>query len=298
MSRFLGAQRAANADLAGPLGHGGQHDVHDADAAHQQGDGGDGAQHDVENALGLLGLPEQLQRDDDLVIVLIVEAAQQGLDLRVGGFHRSQVAHLDGDLVELHLFRLEAARCAPDEDFAEAGAGGAQGDIDIVIERLAFHFAGLAALFRLAALLHEADDLVVESVDLYRMLERVLVREEAAGQSGGDDANVVHVLLVVVRQEPPAHQRCAGHLIIEWECADDLAGNLIALKPDIFADDAHGQDARDAGNGAEQACGVVVGEAVLELRAAPAALLCWRDCSGGLRLRIRILLLPSRLMAS
>ena len=37
----LGPQRAADADLAGALGDRGQHDVHDADAAHQQRDAGD-----------------------------------------------------------------------------------------------------------------------------------------------------------------------------------------------------------------------------------------------------------------
>ena len=35
----------ADADLPGALRHRHQHDVHDADAAHHQGDGGDAAQH-------------------------------------------------------------------------------------------------------------------------------------------------------------------------------------------------------------------------------------------------------------
>ena len=39
----LGPQGAADADLAGPLGDGRQHDVHDADAADQQRDRGDRA---------------------------------------------------------------------------------------------------------------------------------------------------------------------------------------------------------------------------------------------------------------
>ena len=41
----LGADGPADADLPGALGDRHQHDVHDADAAHQQGDGGDAAQH-------------------------------------------------------------------------------------------------------------------------------------------------------------------------------------------------------------------------------------------------------------
>ena len=51
MSRLLGAQRAANADLARALGDGGQHDVHDADAADQQGNAGDQHQQQVEHHL-------------------------------------------------------------------------------------------------------------------------------------------------------------------------------------------------------------------------------------------------------
>ena len=44
----LGADGFAHADLARALGDRHQHDVHDADAAHQQGDAGDAAQQDVE----------------------------------------------------------------------------------------------------------------------------------------------------------------------------------------------------------------------------------------------------------
>ena len=44
---LLGAQGAADADLAGALGHGGQHDVHDADAADQQRDRRDRPQDDA-----------------------------------------------------------------------------------------------------------------------------------------------------------------------------------------------------------------------------------------------------------
>ena len=43
---LLGAQRFSDADLPCPLRDGHQHDVHNADAAHQQGNGGDGHQHD------------------------------------------------------------------------------------------------------------------------------------------------------------------------------------------------------------------------------------------------------------
>ena len=38
------ADGQADADLARPLGHGDEHDVHDADAADEQADAGDGGQ--------------------------------------------------------------------------------------------------------------------------------------------------------------------------------------------------------------------------------------------------------------
>ena len=55
----LAPQGAADADLAGPLGDGGQHDVHDADAADEQRDGGDQAHEQHEHELGDAGLLEQ-----------------------------------------------------------------------------------------------------------------------------------------------------------------------------------------------------------------------------------------------
>jgi hypothetical protein len=54
----FGTEAAADANLAGTLHHGGQHDTHGVDAAH----------HHVEDALGLLTPAEQLDGDDDLGI--------------------------------------------------------------------------------------------------------------------------------------------------------------------------------------------------------------------------------------
>src|SRR5690606_10565785 len=54
-----GAQRAPDADLAGPLGDGREHDVHDADAADEQGDAGDGGD---DGAVGHGGAPGVLEQ--------------------------------------------------------------------------------------------------------------------------------------------------------------------------------------------------------------------------------------------
>ena len=44
--------------IRGAFGHGGQHDVHDADATHNQADAGNRAKHNIENAFGLFGLAQ------------------------------------------------------------------------------------------------------------------------------------------------------------------------------------------------------------------------------------------------
>ena len=51
MSALAGADRLADADLAGPLGDGDEHDVHDADAADEQRDRRDGAEQDGEDVV-------------------------------------------------------------------------------------------------------------------------------------------------------------------------------------------------------------------------------------------------------
>ena len=53
------AHRAPHPDLARPLEHGGEHDVHDPDAAHEQRDRGDRPHHHVEEPLGAPALLEQ-----------------------------------------------------------------------------------------------------------------------------------------------------------------------------------------------------------------------------------------------
>ena len=83
MSLAARADGPADADLARPLEHRGQHDVHDADAAHQQRDAGDGAHDDVEQALGLAALRQQRLGHDDLVVVdAAVDAVEQRPDHR------------------------------------------------------------------------------------------------------------------------------------------------------------------------------------------------------------------------
>ena len=85
MSACARPDGAAHADLARPLEHRGQHDVHDADAADQQRDAGDAAHHDVEQALRLPALLEQRLGHHQLVVVgAAVQARRAGRGSRRG----------------------------------------------------------------------------------------------------------------------------------------------------------------------------------------------------------------------
>ena len=109
MSRALGAQGAADADLAGPLGDGREHDVHDADAADQQRDGGDRAQDDAELPGRLLGLEQQVVGHRHLDVLLGMERLVGRLDDGTEGRTSSIDADLQGDLRELGLLGFDAS---------------------------------------------------------------------------------------------------------------------------------------------------------------------------------------------
>ena len=109
-------------DLAGPLGHGRQHDVHDPDAPYQQGDPRDGAQHQVEQVLLALGLAQQRERNHDLVVLVLVGEGEQLLDHGRGGLDPVQGPDPHLQLVQLDLLSPppslplpRASRAAPHE---------------------------------------------------------------------------------------------------------------------------------------------------------------------------------------
>ena len=90
----LGADGAADADLAGSLGDRGEHDVHDADAADKEADSADGAQDYIEHPLGRLGLSQQGKRHDDLIVRLLVEPLQHRFQRRRLSTRRARASPL------------------------------------------------------------------------------------------------------------------------------------------------------------------------------------------------------------
>ena len=109
-----GADRHPDADLPGALGHGHEHDVHDADAADEQRDADDAAHHDrdgVQDSLdGLLKLLGRL--DAEIVLVVfpqVVRVAQEPRDRRADGVELAQVPDRQPDeYVALALIALQA----------------------------------------------------------------------------------------------------------------------------------------------------------------------------------------------
>ena len=95
MSRPRAPDRHAQADLARPLRHRDQHDVHDADAAHEQRDGRDGGQQQGQHLRGrLLRLEHLGEVADPEVVVLVrlqaVALAQELADLVLGLPHHGR----------------------------------------------------------------------------------------------------------------------------------------------------------------------------------------------------------------
>src|SRR5256885_16628399 len=109
------ADRAADADLPDALQHRREHDVHDADAADDQGNGRDGTEHDVEDRLGpLLLLQQQLGYRDLEVHDRVVAAGEHALDDARHGGDELRVAHPHDDAVELGAIEaLLTVRLAP-----------------------------------------------------------------------------------------------------------------------------------------------------------------------------------------
>ena len=118
------AQSAANPDLARAFGNAGQHDVHNTNAAHKQRDGGDRAEDNIEDLFGALSAFEQFQRHDDLIILFLMIALEDGLDGIGDTGDVFERVHFDSDFVELNALGFEAATAAAHENFTVTLFGG------------------------------------------------------------------------------------------------------------------------------------------------------------------------------
>ena len=195
----LRTQGAADADLAGPFRHGGQHNVHDADPAHQQRNAGDQDQQDVEHHAQDLGLSQELLRDDDNVVGLFVKLFQQRGDDGGRRVHVLNAAHGDGNLVQLDLLSLATSRARGDHDIADAGAEGLQGDIEVEVELTPFQAAANGC--RRLASVRNSDDTIELFVDPNRLADGVFVREKDFRRLVAKDRHVFPAVAVPVGEK-------------------------------------------------------------------------------------------------
>src|ERR1035438_7212868 len=175
-----GADGAADADFAGAFHDGGEDDVHNADAAHQQRNGGDG-DHDVgEDGLGALLLGEEGGGDGDGEILHgMVGGIEDGgddfgdLDAIGAGLQ----AKVDAIEIVLHVFAL----------VPEAVSQGVERDVDDIIDVEHTAAGVLGAGHHLLA--EDADHFHPGIVDLDELADGGSVAEEVGLGALAEDAD-------------------------------------------------------------------------------------------------------------
>ena len=175
-----GADGAADADFAGALHDGGEHDVHDADAADEQRDGGD-RHHDVsEDGLRALLLGEQGGGDGDAEILhVVVRGVEDGGD-DFGDFDAIGVGlQAEVDAIE---FVLHDRALVP-----EAVLQGVERDVDDVVDVLHGAAAVLGAGHDLLA--EDADDFQPGIVHLDELADGGAVAEQVDLGAFAEDAD-------------------------------------------------------------------------------------------------------------
>src|ERR1019366_5078795 len=173
-------QRFADADLARALGHAHQHDVHYADAPHQQAERGDGDGHQADQAGDAVELLDNLVGRGDGEIILLA------------GGHAAYAAHDALHFREFFL-PLAALRLSYDHEAVHlrvAALGGAQRDDDGVIltvlaEESAFRF-GI-----------DADDGVLGAVHHHGAAVGRAAGEQRIRHVGADEGDVGGTLILL-----------------------------------------------------------------------------------------------------
>ena len=135
------------------FGHRRQHDVHDADATHEQRNARDDDQQDVEHHPQHLRLTQQFLGDGHRVVVVLVVLLQQDFDDVRGFFNLADLVHADRDLIQLDDFPFGTAAAVGQNLVADPPAKRVQRDVDVGVVVAAFQTAADRCR-RLAALRH------------------------------------------------------------------------------------------------------------------------------------------------
>src|SRR5438093_5846994 len=187
-----GADRLADADLAGAFRDGDQHDVHDPDAADDQGNAGDRAQHQGEDAGRLRGAVQHVLLAEDLKISLggvrdVMPVQQHLRDLGGRGIRRLGARRLDVDL--LHVAAAAAEEVVP------CRGDGYQHHVILVVEAT-----------RRTLLGEDTDHAEALPVDLDHLANRVLVVEQVGDHRLADDGDFAGGVDVGRGEELPTGQ--------------------------------------------------------------------------------------------
>ena len=127
----LSPHRLPYADLPRPLRHGHQHDVHDADAAHQQRDAGNRPKEDDKGLRGLLQRLDRVHQAGDREVVLVGNAVAQAQD--VADLLRRRV--VDFLVRDLHVDTLDSDLSARGPLRPQAVVRRGDGHEDPVVQR-------------------------------------------------------------------------------------------------------------------------------------------------------------------
>ena len=161
--------------------------------------------------------------------------------------------------MQLHALLFLAPGRAADERLTKAAARRGEGNINVVVQRLSRDIAGLGTFFFGACFAHQSDHLIIMRAHFYLLIERVLVRKKAPGQSRGDGANVVLVKIIRVANKTSAQRIQAGNFFVNGIRAHDLSGHFIAKKADVLADVAFRQHVTNARDGRLNPARILVG---------------------------------------
>src|SRR5438034_9186476 len=96
-----------------------------------------------------------------------MKALQHGADLRDCIFHSFHIRELNRELMELDPLRLETSSRTPNQGFTKTAFCGREGNVDIIVQRLAFRSFRLRPLAFYAPFPYQTDHPIIVSADFY-----------------------------------------------------------------------------------------------------------------------------------
>ncbi len=218
----FGPHRLADADLPDPLRDRDQHDVHDADAPYQQGDGGDASQEHGHQIGDLRHRPDHVLLAGDKEVVISDQAVpfpEDVGDLQFGCFHEGLVHRLNIDDLH-HLFPPGGALAV--ESRLKSGQG------------YQHHIVGEAETATPLAL-QDPDNLHLVALDPDPLAQGAGIPEEKLGHVGAQDHHLGPAGLVGPADEFTVGYRGFAYFLVLRGNAYHLGSRILAAGQDLGA---------------------------------------------------------------